>query len=287
MKHLEKIIFQFHKPTYLWLERVRRKVRRSYETEKQKHVRERQTADYLLISPTNCGRTWLRIMLGRAMQLAHNVEDVNLHYLFSFSERNPNLPSIKAIHEKYGQFGSYERQKVILLVRDPRDALVSRYHQHKKLYETYADINAFILNSPELAVYVNDYNNWYQHRHIPSDFMTIRYEDMKANTYGELEKVLTFLGVTIPPQVIQSAIEFGSFKNMRSIEINGSDRVRAGVLKTMVNQPQTHQLKTRKGIVGGYKQELSAAAIKHMDAFIQENLHPTYGYGAATHPVHV
>ncbi|MEL7333165.1 MAG: hypothetical protein AAFN12_13035, partial [Cyanobacteria bacterium J06560_2] len=55
--------------------------------------------------------------------LVESRSSVNLHDLYRFSEANPFLPSIKPMHEKYGQFGnSYAGQKVILLVRDPRDA---------------------------------------------------------------------------------------------------------------------------------------------------------------------
>ncbi|MEO0867161.1 MAG: sulfotransferase domain-containing protein [Cyanobacteria bacterium J06642_11] len=287
MKGFKKIIFQLHKPSYLLLDHGWRKLRRQYETDRQKHYRERKTAEYLLISPTNCGRTWLRVMLGHLMQQAYDVQDVNLHYLFSFSERNPNLPSIKAIHEKYGQFGTYDQQKVILLVRDPRDALVSKYHQHKHNYPDYSDINDFIQNSPELSAYVDDYNRWHQNRRVPLDFMTVRYEDMKTDTHRELQKVLTFLDLAVAPEMMTSAIEFASFRNMRSIEVNGSDQVRAGVLNTPGQSVSDNQLKTRKGIVGGYKQELSMDVIQYMDRFIQENLDPSYGYGTSIQPVHI
>ena len=288
MKRFDQLLFQLHQPSYLWLGRAQRKLRRQYETERQKHQRERRTADYLLISPTNCGLTWLRAMVGRILQVAYDVQDVNLHYLFSFSERNPYLPQIKAIHEKYGQFGTYEQKRVILLVRDPRDALVSKYHQHKQNYATdYPDINAFILEGPELAAYVNDYNRWYENRHGPADFITVRYEDMRADTYGELERIIAFLQLTVTPEVIHSAIEFGSFKNMRSLEVSGSSVLRARVLQTGGQQTADNQRKVRKGLVGGYKQELSDQAIDHMNGFIQAHLHPTYGYGTAKGPVQI
>lgn len=288
MKRFDQLLFQLYKPGYLRLGRAQRKLRCQYETDRQKHYRERRTADYLLISLTNCGRTWLRAMVGRIMQTAYDVHDVNLHYLFSFSERNPNLPSIKAIHEKYGQFGTYERKRVILLVRDPRDALVSKYHQHKHDYvDDYPDINAFILEGPELAAYVNDYNRWYENRHVPVDCMTVRYEDMRADTYGELEKIVAFFQLAVTPEVIHSAIEFGSFKNMRSLEISGSSVLRARVLQTGRQQTSENKLKVRKGLVGGYKQELSDQAIDHMNRFIQANLHPVYGYGTSKGPVQI
>ena len=91
-------------------------------------------------------------------------QDINLHDLFRFSEINPTLPAIKPMHEKYGQFGnSYERQKVILLVRDPRDALVSRYHQHREAL-AFEDLESYMTSGPELAAYIQFYNDWQMHR---------------------------------------------------------------------------------------------------------------------------
>ncbi|MGD1941299.1 MAG: sulfotransferase domain-containing protein [Leptolyngbyaceae cyanobacterium] len=282
MKRMNQFIFNFHRPTYSLVGRGYRKLRRQFESESDKHYREREVADYLLISQTNCGRTWLRILLGRVMQVTYNVEKVNLHYLYSFSELNPNLPSIKAIHEKYGQFGSYETKKIILLVRDPRDALVSRYHQHKHEYSSYQDINDFILNSPEFLSYIEDYNLWRQNKHELADLLIVRYEDMRANTQYELTRVLRFLEIEAAPEIIAAAVEYASFKNMRSIEMKGSSEVKAGVLRTSAIQSGTlsdqNSLKVRKGKVGGYKEELSAEAVTFMDDLVRGQLNSSYGY---------
>ena len=282
MRKISKFVFNSHQPTYSLLERAYRKLRRQYEPEIDKHYREREVADYLLISQTNCGRTWLRILLGRVMQVTYSVEKVNLHYLYSFSELNPNLPSIKAIHEKYGQFGSYETKKIILLVRDPRDALVSRYHQHKHEYPSYQDINDFILNSSELLSYIEDYNLWWQNSHELAGLLVVRYEDMRANTQYELTRVLDFLEIEAEPATIADAVEYASFKNMRSIEAKGSSEVRAGVLRTSAIQggvlSDQNSLKVRKGKVGGYKEELSSEVVNFMDDLVREKLNSSYGY---------
>ena len=282
MRKIRYFVFNSHQPTNSLLERAYRKLRRHYEPEIDKHYREREVADYLLISQTNCGRTWLRILLGRVMQVTYSVEKVNLHYLYSFSELNPNLPSIKAIHEKYGQFGSYETKKIILLVRDPRDALVSRYHQHKHEYPSYQDINDFILNSSELLSYIEDYNLWWQNSRELAGLLVVRYEDMRANTQYELTRVLDFLEIEAEPATIADAVEYASFKNMRSIEAKGSSEVRAGVLRTSAIQggvlSDQNSLKVRKGKVGGYKEELSSEVVNFMDDLVREKLNSSYGY---------
>lgn len=283
---LQKHLFATSPAVYKVFDRVRRRVRPLYESEEQKHQRERQSADYLLLSLTNCGRTWLRVILGRAMQLhyAHwtALENVNLHDLFSFSERLPILPSIKPMHEKYGQFGNrYERQKVILLVRDPRDAIVSRYHQHKdELTQKLGcqSLDEYVCQGDDLAAYIQFYNDWQQHRESARGFLMMRYEDMKANTLSEVQRVADFLGLPLTPDEINDAISYASFQNMRKMELEGSTQVRTRVMSARdVADPAS--FKVRKGSIGGYRAELAPESIAYVDSVVSAQLNAVYGYG--------
>ena len=223
----------------------------------------------------------MRIILGRAMQLHYGLENVNLHDLFSFSEAVPTIPSIKPMHEKYGQFGNrYDQHKVILLVRDPRDAIVSRYHQHKAKIDHEigcTTLDEYVCEGSDLGDYVQFYNDWQTHRAIAQDVLILRYEDMKANTFESVKKVLDFLQLPIQPATIREAIDYASFQNMRKIEVEGSEQVRAGVMSSRsVDNPES--FKVRKGVVGGYRSELSAASIAFADDLVNTQLNPTYGY---------
>ena len=280
---LDRLIFSASEPTYHLLERARRKLRPLYESDQQKHERERQTADYLLLSLTNCGRTWLRIILGHALQLHYarieGIDTINLHDLFSFSERIPTLPAIKPMHEKYGQFGNhYERQKVILLVRDPRDAIVSRYHQHKAELG-FDSLDRYVQESPDLEAYIQFYNDWHAHRDSAKDFLLVRYEDMKENTFEQVERVATFACLPLTSAEISKAIAYASFKNMRKMEVQGTDQVRTGVM-TARNVEDPESFKVRKGAIGGYRTELSPASIARVDSAVASSLNPIYGYSA-------
>jgi len=211
------------------------------------------------------------------MQSHYGIGETNLHDLFRFSEINPTLPAIKPMHEKYGQFGNrYDGQKVILLVRDPRDAIVSRYHQHRA--EITADnLEKYVLEDTDFAAYIQFYNNWHTHREHAAGFLMVRYEDMKSDTLGEVRRVFEFLDLPITSDEVRRAIDFASFKNMRRMEIEGTQQVRTGVMSARdVSDPTS--FKVRKGATGGYKAELSAAAIAHLNAQIQTDLHPSYGY---------
>ncbi|MEM6596645.1 MAG: sulfotransferase domain-containing protein [Cyanobacteria bacterium P01_C01_bin.69] len=283
---MRKALYSLNPPTYQLFDRVRRKVRPWIETDAEKHQRERREADYLLLSLTNCGRTWLRIIIGRAMQL-HCLSvkgvceavgrDINLHDLFRFSEINPTFPSIKPMHEKYGQFGNrYEHQKVILLVRDPRDALVSRYYQHQHELP-FSGLEDYITAGTDLSAYIKFYNDWHTNRDTAKDFLLVRYEDMKANIFEEMCRVFLFLDLPVTSDEVHQAIDYATFENMRKMELKGSQQVRTGVMSSRdVDKPDS--FKVRKGSVGGYHSELSAETIAYLDAAVKTQLNSTYGY---------
>ncbi len=274
---LQKALFTVHPPTYRLFDRARQKLRPQFESAAQKHLRERQSADYLLISLTNCGRTWLRVILGRAIALHYHLPNhINIHDLYRLSEANPHLPAVKPMHEKYNQFGhGYVGQKVILLVRDPRDALVSRYHQHKKEL-SFDSLEDYITDSTELADYIQFYNDWQTHEEA-TGLLVVRYEDMKADTLKEIRRVFEFLNLPVTSDEMEQAITHASFQNMRKMELKGGKEVGIGVMSGRdVNNPDS--FKVRKGAVGGYRMELPESLAAAMDAAVRAELNPTYGY---------
>ncbi|MGD1906829.1 MAG: sulfotransferase domain-containing protein [Leptolyngbyaceae cyanobacterium] len=261
------------------LYRISKKIRSKVESGQEKQGRERRDAEYLLISPTNCGRTWLRVMIGKAIQLHFDIKSQNLHYLYSFSEINPHIPSIKAIHERYQQFGSYENKKVILLVRDPRDAMVSRYMQLKaKGEQPGEDISTYLIENSSLrGDYIKIYNDWATGKEQAKAFLLVRYEDLRQNTDGEMKRIFEFLEIPCSESHIAEAVEYASLRNMRKMERQGSAEVRTGVFQTASNlAPDAY--KVRKGEVGGYRNYISPEMQAIADNIIRQELDSLYGY---------
>jgi len=266
---LQKRLFSQSPSAYQLFDRARRRTRPLYESDQQKHLRERSEADYLLLSLTNCGETWLRVMLGRAMQLEYAsdcLQEVNLQDLYSFSERLPTLPAIKPMHEKFGQWGhTYAGQKVILLVRDPRDAAISRYHQHQEALRDelgYEKLDRYVCESDDFAAYIQFYNDWQNYRDRPTEFhpeafLRIRYEDLSVDTFKEMKRIVQFLGLPISDSNLRSAINDASFHN------------------------------SQKDAVGRYTRELSSASINFVDEAVTTQLDSTYGYGFSFQDSHL
>lgn len=252
---LQKRLYARSPSAYQLFDRARRRTRPLYESNAQKHLRERQEAEYLIISLTNCGERWLRTALGKAMQFQYAstepIQGVNPLDLYSFSERLPTLPAIKPIYEKFGQEGrTYIGQKVVLLTRDPRDATVSRYYQ-RKAHLNHTDIDRYVCESADLTHYIQFYNDWQNYRDQPAAlqpdaYLHVRYEDMAADPFKTIKRVIQFLGLCVSDDNIRQAI----------------------------SSPDLAVLTP----VGHYVRVLSPQTIKLVDDAIAAELHPAYGY---------
>jgi hypothetical protein len=258
-----------------------------------------------LVSFPKTGRTWLTLMVGKAVGLHLRLKSFNpLDLVGQLQKINSNLPNILVIHDDVPHWKrpheleelktSYKNTKVIFLVRDPRDVVVSLYFEKKKrllsylegerkVYEGYFnderiqpyehDLSSFI-NEEEgsFATLLTYYNVWAKNRHIPEDFLNIRYEDIHENPNRELRKVLDFLGFErVSDKNINEAVTFASFKNMQKMERENSfDDYRL----RPANTEDKESFKTRQGKVGGFTDYLTSDEIglinKKMNATLSE-----------------
>ena len=56
---------------------------------------------------------------------------------------------------------------------------------------------------------------WNDHRN-DENFMFIKYEDIKADHYGSLEKIAKFVGKDLSPEQLQKIVDYTSFSTMKS-----------------------------------------------------------------------
>ena len=184
----------------------------------------------------------------------------------------------------------FHAKKVIFLARDPRDVIVSSYFEMKNRGRLFGDNpyeqhrSTFEGSLPEFIyqrrggfdTLLTYYNIWAQNRHLPQDFLLVRYEDIKADPGGELRRVLDFLGLqAIAQATIDEAVSYASFENMRKMEAEA--RFQSGMLKP-ANQTDQESYKTRKGKTRGYVEYLSPAEIESLNQKMNAMLDPYFGY---------
>lgn len=93
-------------------------------------------ADLLVLSRTKSGRTWLRVMLSHLYHLRYGVPADELLNFDNLHRLDPRIPKVHfshdttfAHHRPAGRpLDARPKQKLLFLVRDPRDVAVSFYH---------------------------------------------------------------------------------------------------------------------------------------------------------------
>ncbi len=248
---------------------------------KDKEERKIAQAEVCVVSYPKSGRTWMRVLLGKAL-----CEQYGLDEQLIFDELElaaaAGLPPMCYTHDDAidGQNGHYktletdkaryENKKVIFLVRDPRDVAVSCYFHASKRRDLYGGaISDFIRDDCfGLRKIVTFYNIWHANRRVPKAFLVLRYEEMHADPAKSLGLALNFIGA--PPSeeaIITRAVEYARFDNMKKMEESGyfiSEKMRPG------KPGDEDSYKVRRGKVGGYADYLSPEDCQYLDHVLHE-----------------
>jgi hypothetical protein len=254
----------------------------------RKKLRESR-ADALLISFAKSGRTWLRVMIGKAIAEHYHL-DGDLLDLDLIAKREPSIPVLVETHDggtvrarasdvRHSK-ARYRDKKVLFMVRDPRDTVVSAYFQASKRKRVFEAELSEYLRSPvgSIDTILEFCNTWARERTVPKAFLLIRYEDLHCDPACELRTVLDFLGLeNIQEGSIERAVEFASFENMRRLEMSGG-MGRGRLVLRPADASDVESYKTRRGKAGGYRDYLSEEDIEYLDRRISSELDPYYGY---------
>ena len=246
-----------------------------------------QLVDAFLISYPKCGRTWLRLLLGKyVIGPAGRGDPLEVRQL---TYSNPEFSSLEVSHDDFPHWKradsvvtnkqAYAGKKVIFLVRDPRDTLVSYYFQYTKRGDKdlandagfNGTLSDFIRHDiGALRSLVAFYNAWARNRDVPQDFLLVKYEDMISDVRPILWGIVAFLEWPMrDPAFFDDVVAFGSFDNMRKIEeTNALNNVR--LQAPMDRDPEG--FKVRRGKVGGYIDYLQPDDIRYVDEYLQEHL---------------
>jgi hypothetical protein len=242
--------------------------------------------EYQFISHPKTGRTWLRVMIGKVLceQYGMQTEQIMDYYQWQFygglhlaihhdDVRQPwqNKP----LNELNANKARYANNRVLFLVRDPRDTVVSWYFElsrRRKFYQPHPPyqggaISDFI-RDPRYGIdrIIRYYAIWQDQQHQPNDFLLVRYEDMHGNPHQELERVLAFLRIKSSEDVVNTAVAYAGFDNMRKLE--QEDAFKTENLRP-TNAIDNESYKVRKGKIGGYTEYLSDEDIHYINERLQ------------------
>jgi hypothetical protein len=191
--------------------------------------------DTFVVSYPRSGNTWTRFLIANLVFPSESVAFTNIERLIpdTSSQSNralKNTPRPRII--KSHTYFDPRCRRVLYIVRDPRDLVLSYYNFQRKYRQLTDDY--------PLADYVDDFVNgrlisagwgswgenvasWVYTRQNHNGFLLLRYEDMKSDTERELKRIAAFLGLEPTPERLKQAIEASSPERMREMERTQSD----------------------------------------------------------------
>ena len=243
-------------------------------------------ADAFLVSHPKSGRTWFRFVLSSYFARAFNLDtDVDLHSMFkilpnfdgdpvrglpafAFGKFRPELPLIPVSHLDFRR-RLFLNRPVIIMVRDPRDVIVSSYfHATRQKRSFQGDMDQFIEDRerglPALIRYLNGWAKGAENRRTH----VLSYEKLTVDTVTETEKVLSFLGCEIKTLELEKAVEAGRFSSMKEQELS------IGLPAHDYDRSDGESLRMRRGQVGGFADYLNAGQIRAIEEICSSELGP-------------
>ncbi|MEM9254138.1 MAG: sulfotransferase domain-containing protein [Pseudomonadota bacterium] len=254
---------------------------------------------YIFASYGKSGRTWVRVMISRYFQLVYELPDNILMGFDNYTRLNADIPKVFFTHDNYlrGYTGNVDSKqdfydkKTVLLVRNPIDVAVSQFHQWKyRMRPEKKSMNNYPDHEAEISVYdfakhegqgldhiISFMNNWARELPNIKDLLVVRYEDLRAHPEQEMAKVVAFLGMEPNADYLKDMAEFASVENLRKKEQeNYFWRSGSRVQAKDVNDPNTY--KVRKAKVGGYRDYFDDAQVAELEAMVDSELLPAFGY---------
>ncbi|SRR6266849_1522283 len=184
--------------------------------------------DAFIVSFPKSGNTWTRFLIANLLHPEEPANFGNIDRLIPESEgltRNQLAcvprPRIMKSHDYFDA----RFRKVIYIVRDPRDVVVSQFHFFRKRRRISDDDSIEQFVTRFVAGETCDYGSWGTNvaswlatRQNSPDFLLLRYEDMVTQTSAELARISSFLGVRATPELVVQAVERSSADQMRKLE---------------------------------------------------------------------
>ena len=206
--------------------KLRNKIKSLIKVKNKKDGIDIKPYDVYLVSFPKSGNTWMRFLL--------------INYLFNPNSKKmvyddlevfiPSIhkSSIESINSKKGlriiksHIVKLVYPKIIYIVRDGRDALVSYYYYQKELRGFKGSFEEFYFSKLS-----SEAGNWEEHlraalkfkKENPCNIIFVKYEDLKTDTNSTFKEVISFLGEAIDEEKLNFAINSSSFDNLKKMQL--------------------------------------------------------------------
>jgi Sulfotransferase domain len=227
--------------------------------------------DTFLVSFPRSGNTWTRFLVCNLLNPDDPVNFAKLESripeIYDVTDRELRAfprPRIIKSHESFDP----RYKKIIYIVRDPRDVVLSYYEFQlkRRVVTEECSLEEFIPRfmesefEPKTGSWRDHVVSWTATRGGQKNFLFLRYEDMIASTQEEGTKIAKFLGVDASPERIARAVALSSADRMRKLEKEQALQWRE-TKKTRQDKPFV-----RKATSGGWKSSLPERCVAQIES---------------------
>ena len=227
--------------------------------------------DVFLVSYPKSGNTWTRFLVANLVYSEKQVDFSNVNDLTPDPEamskrRLAQVPRPRII--KSHQYFDPRYPRVVYIVRDPRDVVLSQYYfdiKRQAIPEKFP-IEEFVSHFVR-ADRDHPYGSWGEHvaswfyvRGTSPSFLLVRYERLQSHGMQELARVAEFLHIPPDPQRLSFALEQSSADRMRELEKQQA-HLWSSTRETRKDKPFVRAAKA-----GGWKTELPQTCVAEMES---------------------
>lgn len=261
--------------------------------------------DCVFASYGKSGRTWVRVMISRYLQQAYKLPEGIIMGFDNFHKIQRAIPKIFFTHDNYlrrylghpDTLEDFYDRKTVLLVRKPQDVAVSQFFQWKYRMRPYKKtLNQYPEDGADVSMYdfvmkeqqgmsriIGALNKWTEELPHIGQLLIVRYEDLRSHPERELARLMEFLGEAADAEIVAEAVEFASVENLRKMEAqNHFWRSGSRIQPRDASNPDSY--KVRKAKVGGYRDYFDDEQIAAIDAMVDRDLLPGFGYTSVESP---
>jgi len=219
--------------------------------------------DVVVVGFPKSGNTWFQNLIAGVV---YNIDVRNLPITLIHEVVPPlGRPYYRRYHTptyfKSHALPKPEYRRVIYLVRDGRDAMVSYYHYRRGVGEPVTWEYLLSQGAQSLGQWYTHVQRWIENPH-QADFVTIRYEDLLANPIRQMRTLCAFAGIERDDDVLQWAVDNAAFDKMQQ---------REAVYGAGQNFSKDEKF-VRRGQRGSYKDEMPPHILKQFETQAREAL---------------
>jgi len=227
--------------------------------------------DVFLVSYPKSGNTWTRFLIANLVYPEKHPDFSNINDLVpdpeAMAKRNLERAARPRLLKSH-QYFDPRYPKVIYIVRDPRDVVLSEYYFDIKRRAIPDDfplpqfVARFVRGqvNHQSGTWYENAASWFYTRRRDPRFLLVKYEALQSQAMDEMERIASFLGILTDQERLAFAIKQSAADRMRELEKKQA-HLWSSTRETRKDKPFVRSAKS-----GGWKAELSDASIAEIES---------------------